>query len=202
MPAELPKLNYEYDALEPHIDKETMEIHHSKHHQGYTDKYNKAVEGTDLADKSVCEVLKNLDAVPEEIRTAVRNNGGGFCNHRIFWKIMSPNGGGQPEGKIADAINQKFGSFDKFKEEFSNAAATQFGSGWAFLVVNNGELEIVQKPNQDSPLSDGHYPLLGLDVWEHSYYLRYQNKRPEYIAAWWNVVNWQEVNKRFKKASE
>ncbi|MDP6583999.1 MAG: superoxide dismutase, partial [Anaerolineales bacterium] len=188
--AELPKLEYSYDALEPHIDKETMEIHHSKHHQGYTDKYNAAVSGTELASKSVCEVLRALDTVPEDIRTAVRNNGGGFYNHKLFWKIIGPNAGGEPTGALLDAIKAKFGSFDKFKEDFSAAAATQFGSGWAFLVVVDGELAIVAKPNQDSPLSDGQYPLMGLDVWEHSYYLRYRNKRPEYIEAWWNVVNW------------
>ena len=200
--AELPKLEYSYDALEPHIDKETMEIHHSKHHQGYTDKYNAAVSGTELASKSVCEVLRALDTVPEDIRTAVRNNGGGFYNHKLFWKIIGPNAGGEPTGALLDAIKAKFGSFDKFKEDFSAAAATQFGSGWAFLVVVDGELAIVAKPNQDSPLSDGQYPLMGLDVWEHSYYLRYRNKRPEYIEAWWNVVNWKAVEERFNKAMQ
>ncbi|MDA1197057.1 MAG: superoxide dismutase [Nanoarchaeota archaeon] len=198
----LPKLDYEYNALEPHIDAQTMEIHHSKHHQGYTDKYNAAVEGTEFADKEVCEVLKDLESVPDDIRTAVRNNGGGFCNHRLFWKIIGPNAGGEPTGSIGDAIKAKFGSFDKFKEDFSAAAATQFGSGWAFLVVNNGELEIVQKPNQDSPYSDGNYILMGIDVWEHAYYLKYQNKRPDYIAAFWNVVNWKVVDERYGKALE
>jgi Fe-Mn family superoxide dismutase len=195
---ELPKLDYEYDALEPHIDKETMEIHHSKHHQGYTDKFNAAIEGTDLADKSVCEILKDLAAVPEDIRSAVQNNGGGFCNHRIFWSILSPNGGGEPSGALAEAINKKFESFEKFKEEFSAAAATRFGSGWAWLVLNDGELEITSTANQDSPISEGKKPLLGLDVWEHAYYLKYQNKRTDYIEAFWNVVNWDEVGKRFE----
>jgi Fe-Mn family superoxide dismutase len=195
---ELPKLDYEYDALEPHIDKETMEIHHSKHHQGYTDKFNAAIEGTDLADKSVCEILKDLAAVPEDIRSAVQNNGGGFCNHRIFWSILSPNGGGEPSGALAEAINKKFESFEEFKEECSAAAATRFGSGWAWLVLNDGELEITSTANQDSPISEGKKPLLGLDVWEHAYYLKYQNKRTDYIEAFWNVVNWDEVGKRFE----
>ena len=200
--AELPKLEYSYDALEPHIDAATMEIHHSKHHQGYTDKYNVAVEGTEFQDMCVCDVLRKLDSVPEDIRKAVRNNGGGFCNHRLFWKVIGPNAGGEPTGDLMDAIKTKFGSFDKFKEDFGAAAATQFGSGWAFLVISGGELSIVQKPNQDSPLLDGQYPLLCIDVWEHSYYIRYQNRRPEYIAAWWNVVNWKAVEERYNKVMQ
>ena len=196
--AELPKLDYEYDALEPHIDKETMEIHHSKHHQGYTDKYNAAVEGTDLEKKDPEEVIKDLASVPDDIKAAVQNNGGGFVNHALFWKMLSPNGGGEPTGKLAEAITAKFTSFDKFKEEFSAAAATRFGSGWAWLVLNDGELEITSTANQDSPISEGKKPLLGLDVWEHAYYLKYQNKRPDYIEAFWNVVNWGEVARRFE----
>ncbi|MDP7115734.1 MAG: superoxide dismutase [Candidatus Woesearchaeota archaeon] len=198
MTAELPKLDYEYNALEPHIDAQTMEIHHSKHHQGYTDKFNAAVEGTDLADKDPIEIIKDLASVPEDIKGAVQNNGGGFVNHALFWKVMSPKGGGEPSGKIGDAIKAKFTSFEKFKEEFSTAAATRFGSGWAWLVVNNGELEITSTANQDSPLSDGKTPILGLDVWEHAYYLKYQNKRPDYIEAFWNVVNWDYVNQLFE----
>tara|TARA_Y100000310_G_scaffold172170_2_gene172296 strand:+ start:799 stop:1395 length:597 start_codon:yes stop_codon:yes gene_type:complete len=196
--AELPKLDYEYDALEPHIDKETMELHHSKHHQGYTDKYNAAVEGTDLEKKDPEEVIKDLASVPDDIKAAVQNNGGGFVNHALFWKMLSPNGGGEPTGKLAEAITAKFTSFDKFKEEFSAAAATRFGSGWAWLVLNDGELEITSTANQDSPISEGKKPLLGLDVWEHAYYLKYQNKRPDYIEAFWNVVNWGEVARRFE----
>ena len=195
---ELPKLDYEYNALEPHIDARTMEIHHTKHHQGYIDKLNKALEGSDLADKDVDEILKDLNSVPEDIQTAVRNNGGGHSNHSLFWKVLSPNGGGEPAGKLLEVINAKFGSFDKFKEEFSNAAGTRFGSGWAWLVVNDGELEIMSTANQDSPLSEGKTPILGLDVWEHAYYLNYQNKRPDYIAAFWNIVNWEEVGKRLE----
>ena len=195
---ELPKLDYEYNALEPHIDARTMEIHHTKHHQGYVDKLNKALEGSDLADKDVDEILKDLNSVPEDIQTAVRNNGGGHSNHSLFWKVLSPNGGGEPAGKLLEVINAKFGSFDKFKEEFSNAAGTRFGSGWAWLVVNDGELEIMSTANQDSPLSEGKTPILGLDVWEHAYYLNYQNKRPDYIAAFWNIVNWEEVGTRLE----
>ena len=195
---ELPKLDYEYNALEPHIDARTMEIHHTKHHQGYIDKLNKALEGSDLADKDVDEILKDLNSVPEDIQTVVRNNGGGHSNHSLFWKVLSPNGGGEPAGKLLEVINAKFGSFDKFKEEFSNAAGTRFGSGWAWLVVNDGELEIMSTANQDSPLSEGKTPILGLDVWEHAYYLNYQNKRPDYIAAFWNIVNWEEVGKRLE----
>ena len=201
MTFELPQLPYAYDALEPHIDKETMNIHHTKHHNTYVTNLNKALEGhEDLQNKSVEEIVANLDAVPEDIRTAVRNNGGGHANHSLFWQILSPNGGGQPTGELADAIASKFGSYDSFKEEFAKAATTRFGSGWAWLVVNNGELEVTSTLNQDNPLSEGKTPILGLDVWEHAYYLNYQNRRPEYINSFWNVVNWDEVAKRYTAA--
>ncbi|MGE7759246.1 superoxide dismutase SodA [Peribacillus sp. NPDC097895] len=201
MAFELPQLPYAYDALEPHIDKETMNIHHTKHHNTYVTNLNNALEGNqELLSKSVEEIVANLDAVPEAVRTAVRNNGGGHANHTLFWEILSPNGGGQPTGELADAITSKFGSFDSFKEEFAKAATTRFGSGWAWLAVNNGELEVTSTPNQDNPLSEGKTPLLGLDVWEHAYYLNYQNRRPEYINSFWNVVNWDEVAKRFSAA--
>ncbi|MDQ0161333.1 superoxide dismutase [Aeribacillus alveayuensis] len=201
MAFELPKLPYDYDALEPHIDKETMNIHHTKHHNTYVNNLNAALEGNEeLLSKSVEEVIANLDAVPEEKRTAVRNNGGGHANHSLFWTILSPNGGGEPSGELLEAINKKFGSFESFKAEFEKAAATRFGSGWAWLVVNNGELEVMSTPNQDSPLMEGKTPILGLDVWEHAYYLKYQNRRPEYISAFWNVVNWREVEKRYNEA--
>ncbi len=198
---ELPELPYAYDALEPTIDKETMNIHHTKHHNTYVTKLNAALEGnTDLQNKSLEDLISNLDAVPEDIRTAVRNNGGGHANHSLFWKVMSPNGGGEPTGELADKINEKFGSFDKFKEAFETAAKGRFGSGWAWLVVNNGELEITSTPNQDNPVMDGQTPILGLDVWEHAYYLKYQNRRPEYVSAFWNVVNWDEVAKNYNEA--
>ncbi|MCY7753194.1 superoxide dismutase SodA [Bacillus haynesii] len=201
MAYKLPELPYAYDALEPHIDKETMNIHHTKHHNTYVTKLNDAVAGKqDLETKSVEELVANLDAVPENIRTAVRNNGGGHANHSLFWKLLSPNGGGAPTGELAEAINSKFGSFDQFKEDFAAAAAGRFGSGWAWLVVNNGELEITSTPNQDSPLSEGKTPILGLDVWEHAYYLNYQNRRPDYIKAFWNVVNWDEVARLYSEA--
>lgn len=201
MSFELPKLPYAYDALEPHIDKETMNIHHTKHHNTYVTNLNNALAGNDaLLAKSVEEVIANLDAVPEAVRTAVRNNGGGHANHTLFWTILSPNGGGAPVGEVAEAINAKFGSFDSFKEEFAKAATTRFGSGWAWLAVNNGELEITSTPNQDSPVMEGKTPILGLDVWEHAYYLNYQNRRPDYIAGFWNVVNWDEVEKRYQAA--
>ncbi|AJO22595.1 superoxide dismutase SodA [Weizmannia coagulans] len=197
----LPQLPYAYDALEPYIDKETMNIHHTKHHNTYVTNLNKALEGhDDLASKSVEDLISDLNAVPEEIRTAVRNNGGGHANHSLFWTLLSPNGGGEPKGALLDAINSKFGSFEKFKEQFAAAAAGRFGSGWAWLVVNNGELEITSTPNQDNPLSEGKKPVLGLDVWEHAYYLKYQNRRPEYISAFWNVVNWDEVEKLYEAA--
>lgn len=198
MAYELPELPYAYDALEPHFDKETMNIHHTKHHNTYVTNLNNALEGNEeLLSKSVEELIADLDAVPEAARTAVRNNGGGHANHSLFWQLLSPNGGGQPSGALAEAIDKKFGSFDAFKEEFAKAGATRFGSGWAWLVLNNGELEITSTPNQDSPIMEGKTPLLGLDVWEHAYYLHYQNRRPDYIAAFWNVVNWDEVAKRF-----
>ncbi|MCT1903904.1 superoxide dismutase SodA [Oceanobacillus sojae] len=198
---ELPELPYAYDALEPTIDKETMNIHHTKHHNTYVTKLNDALEGhEDLQNKSVEELVADLNSVPESIRTAVRNNGGGHANHSFFWKTLSPNGGGEPAGELADKINSKFGSLDKFKEEFAAAAAGRFGSGWAWLVLNNGELEITSTPNQDSPLTEGKTPLLGLDVWEHAYYLKYQNKRPEYISAFWNVVNWDQVANNYEAA--
>jgi Fe-Mn family superoxide dismutase len=202
MPHELPKLPYPYNALEPHIDELTMTIHHTKHHQGYVNNLNAALDKhPELHQKSLEELLRGIDQVPEDIRTAVRNNGGGHHNHSLFWQIMAPNAGGEPEGKLAEAIKQTFGDFAKFKETFSNAAATRFGSGWAWLVISGGKLEVYSTPNQDSPLMEGKIPILGLDVWEHAYYLKYQNRRPEYIAAWWNVVNWPEVARRFEEAT-
>lgn len=201
MAFELPQLPYAYDALEPHIDKETMNIHHSKHHNTYVTNLNNALAGNEeLLSKSVEEVIANLDAVPEAARTAVRNNGGGHANHTLFWQILSPNGGGEPTGDLLAAINAKFGSVESFKEEFAKAATTRFGSGWAWLAVNNGELEVTSTPNQDSPLMEGKTPILGLDVWEHAYYLKFQNRRPDYISTFWNVVNWDEVSKRFAEA--
>lgn len=198
---ELPNLPYAYDALEPHFDKETMNIHHTKHHNTYITNLNAALEGhAELADKSVEELVANLNEEPEAIRTAVRNNGGGHANHTFFWTILSPNGGGQPVGELATAIEAKFGSFDAFKEEFAKAGATRFGSGWAWLVVNNGELEVTSTPNQDSPLTEGKTPVVGLDVWEHAYYLNYQNRRPDYIGAFWNVVDWNAAEKRYQEA--
>lgn len=198
---ELPELPYAYEALEPTIDKETMNIHHTKHHNTYVTNLNAALEGhADLQNKTVEELISNLNAIPEDIRTAVRNNGGGHANHSLFWKILSPNGGGEPSGELADKINEKFGSFDAFKEQFEKAAAGRFGSGWAWLVYNNGELEIMSTPNQDSPLMEGKTPLLGVDVWEHAYYLKYQNRRPEYLKAIWNVINWDEVSKNYNEA--
>lgn len=192
----LPKLPYSYDALEPHIDAKTMEIHHTKHHQAYIDKLNAAVEGTEWANLSVEELVSDLKKVPEDKRTAVRNHGGGHANHSLFWTILTPNGGGEPSGELADAIKSAFGDFASFKTKFSDAAKNQFGSGWAWLVVNGGKLEVLSMGNQDSPLSDGKTPVLGLDVWEHAYYLKYQNKRPDYVEAFWNLINWNEVGKR------
>lgn len=201
MAYELPQLPYAYDALEPHIDKETMNIHHTKHHNTYVTNLNNALAGhDDLLSKSVEELIANLDAVPESARTAVRNNGGGHANHSLFWELLSPNGGGNPSGALAEAIDAKFGGFDAFKEEFAKAATTRFGSGWAWLSVKNGELELTSAPNQDSPIMEGSTPILGLDVWEHAYYLNYQNRRPDYIGAFWNVVNWDEVSKRYESA--
>jgi superoxide dismutase, Fe-Mn family len=201
MAYKLPDLPYPYEALEPHIDARTMEIHHSKHHNTYVTNANNALEGhSDLENMDVEELLRNFNKVPEDIRTAVRNNAGGHANHDLFWKIMGPNGGGEPSGELADAIKSKFGDFNSFKDQFKTAATGRFGSGWAWLVVNNGELEITSTPNQDSPLMDGSTPILGLDVWEHAYYLKYQNLRPNYVDAWWNVVNWDEVAKRYSQA--
>lgn len=199
MAFELPKLPYAYDALEPHIDKETMEIHHTKHHNTYVTKLNDAVKGTDLESKSIEDIVKNLNSVPADIRTAVQNNGGGHYNHSLFWELLTPNAS-EPSGEVVDAISSTFGSLDKFKEEFAAAAAGRFGSGWAWLVVDNGELEIVSTPNQDNPISEGKLPILGLDVWEHAYYLNYQNRRPDYINAFWNVVNWDKVNELYQAA--
>ncbi len=198
MAFELPQLDYAYDALEPHIDARTMEIHHSKHHAGYTSKLNAAIEGTDFAGKSIEEILGSCKDSP-----AVRNNGGGFWNHSLFWSVMSPNGGGQPSGDLASAINTSFGSFDAFKDAFSAAAATQFGSGWAWLCVTNGKLEVCSTPNQDNPLMGegcGGSPILGLDVWEHAYYLNYQNRRPDYISAFFSVINWDKVSANYAAA--
>lgn len=196
----LPPLPYAFDALEPHIDKRTMEIHHGKHHQAYVTNLNNAIAGTDAENLSIEEICKNISKYP----MAVRNNGGGHYNHSLFWTILGPNAGGAPSGTIADAINSAFGSFEEFKTKFANAGATRFGSGWAWLVVNNGKLEIGSTPNQDNPLMDiaeiKGTPILGLDVWEHAYYLNYQNRRPDYIAAFWNLVNWNEVSKRFSEA--
>ncbi len=199
MAFELPKLPYAYDALEPHIDKETMEIHHTKHHNTYVTKLNDAVKGTDLESKSIEDIVKNLNSVPDDIRTAVQNNGGGHYNHSLFWELLTPNAS-EPSGEVVDTISSAFGSLDKFKEEFAAAAAGRFGSGWAWLVVDNGELAIVSTPNQDNPISEGKLPILGLDVWEHAYYLNYQNRRPDYINAFWNVVNWDKVNELYQAA--
>lgn len=201
MAFKLPDLPYAYDALEPHIDKETMTIHHTKHHNTYVTNLNKAIEGVSaLEDQSIEELVTNLNSVPENIRTAVRNNGGGHANHSLFWTLLSPNGGGAPTGELADAIEKELGGFEKFKSDFAAAAAGRFGSGWAWLVVNNGKLEITSTPNQDSPLTEGKTPILGLDVWEHAYYLNYQNRRPDYISAFWNVVNWDEVARLYSEA--
>jgi Fe-Mn family superoxide dismutase len=200
MSFEVPNLPYAHDALEPHIDKQTMEIHHGKHHQAYTTNLNNAINGTDLAGKSIEALMADVS----KYGAAVRNNGGGFFNHNLFWEVMSPNGGGVPTGAVAEAINAAFGSFDAFKEEFSKAAATRFGSGWAWLIVKDGKLHVTSTPNQDNPLMDvaevKGTPILGLDVWEHAYYLKYQNKRPDYVGAFFNVINWAEVNKRFEAA--
>jgi Fe-Mn family superoxide dismutase len=199
MPFTLPPLPYAFDALEPHIDKMTMEIHHGKHHNAYVTNLNKALESApELAGKTLEELLaNNLAAVPEAIKTAVRNNGGGHANHTLFWSLMGPNAGGAPVGNLAQAITGAFGGFDAFKEKFGAAAATRFGSGWAWLIKADGKLEIASTPNQDTPLMEGKFPVIGLDVWEHAYYLKYQNRRPDYIGAWWNVVNWAEAEKRF-----
>lgn len=202
MAYELPPLPYPNSALEPHIDAQTMEIHHDKHHQAYITNLNKALgSNADLASRPIDELIKNMDAVPENIRTAVRNNGGGHSNHTFFWNIMGPNGSGAPTGEVADAIKETFGSFEALQEKINAAGAARFGSGWAWLVVSKDKkLEVISTPNQDSPIMDGHTPVLGVDVWEHSYYLKYQNKRPDYLKAWWNTVNWEAVNKHYTAA--
>jgi Fe-Mn family superoxide dismutase len=202
MAHQLPNLPYAFDGLEPSIDARTMEIHHGKHHAGYVSKLNAALDGhADLSAKPVEELLAGIQTLPDAIRTAVRNNGGGHANHSLFWSVMSPNGGGEPGGALADAINKAFGDFATFQKQFSASAAGRFGSGWAWLVVAGGSLAVESTPNQDSPIMEGKVPILGLDVWEHAYYLKYQNRRPEYIEAWWDVVNWDEVAKRFAQAS-
>jgi superoxide dismutase, Fe-Mn family len=200
MAYDVPQLQYDYDALEPHIDEATMRVHHDKHHQAYVDKVNAALEGTDWADKAIEDVIRNLSQVPEDKRTAVRNNGGGHLNHTLFWVSMSPDGGGEPEGELGDAIGSAFGSFDDFKGRMKDAGVNQFGSGWAWLVHDGSGLAIVSTANQDNPLTDGRTPLLGVDVWEHAYYLKYQNRRPDYIDAWWNTVDWSTVAERLRAA--
>ena len=200
MAFEVPPLPYAPDALEPHIDAQTMSLHHDKHHQAYVDKLNAALEGTEFADSSIEDIIANLDAIAEDKRTAVRNNGGGHLNHSLFWKSMSPDGGGAPEGDLAAAIDSAFGSFDAFKEQFEAAGVGQFGSGWAWLVLDGGELAITSTPNQDNPVTDGKTPLLGNDVWEHAYYITYRNRRPEYLKAWWAVVDWDKVAERYSAA--
>lgn len=201
MAHQLPELPYAKDALEPHIDAQTMEIHHGRHHAAYVNNLNAALEGNaDLSGKSLEDLLANLDSVPENIRTAVRNNGGGHANHTLFWNTLSPNGGGVPTGELASAIDSAFGSFDSFKEQFAKAATTRFGSGWAWLIVDGRKLAITSTPNQDTPVMEGKTPILGLDVWEHAYYLKYQNKRPDYINAFWNVVNWDAVSNLYAAA--
>jgi len=201
MAYEVPPLPYDYAALEPHIDEQTMRLHHDKHHQAYVDKANGALEGTEWADKPIEEVIANLDALPADKKGPVRNNGGGHLNHSLFWESMSPDGGGAPSGDLGSAIDAAFGSFDAFKEQFEAAGVGQFGSGWAWLVLDGGSLKITSTPNQDSPISSGATPLVGNDVWEHAYYLKYQNKRPDYLKAWWNVVNWDKVAERYAAAS-
>jgi superoxide dismutase, Fe-Mn family len=196
MPHQLPALPYDFGALEPHIDAQTMQIHHGKHHQTYVTNLNNALDKhSELHGKSLDDLMRGLSSVPEDIRTAVRNNGGGHWNHSLFWKLMAPNAGGAPTGVVADAINSSFGGFDKFKEQFAAAGVGRFGSGWAWLVAAPGKLEIVSTPNQDNPLMDGKHAILGVDVWEHAYYLKYQNRRADYLTAWWNVVNWAEVGR-------
>ncbi len=201
MAFEVPPLPYAPDALEPHIDAQTMSIHHDKHHQAYVDKLNAALEGTEHADASIEDIIANLDAIPEDKRGPVRNNGGGHYNHSLFWPTMSPDGGGTPDGDLGAAIDAAFGSFDAFKEKFEAAGVGQFGSGWAWLVLDGGALAVTSTPNQDNPLSSGMTPLLGNDVWEHAYYLKYQNKRPDYLKAWWNTVDWSEVGRRYSAAA-
>mgnify|MGYP001454456675 FL=1 len=200
MAYEVPDLPYAYDALEPHIDEATMKVHHDKHHQAYVDKANAALEGTEWADKDVEDVLKNLGSLPADKQGPVRNNAGGHYNHSLFWEMLSPDGGGAPSGELAEAIDAAFGSFDDFKEAFKNGGIGQFGSGWVWLVTDGNGVEVVSTPNQDSPISDGKTPLLGADVWEHAYYLKYQNRRPDYLDAFWNVVNWDYVAERYAAA--
>ena len=200
MAFELPKLSYAYDALEPHIDAKTMEIHHTKHHNTYVTNLNAAVEGTEYASKDLNELISNIDALPANIQTAVRNNGGGHANHSLFWEVIAPGGSNTPVGEVAAAIDAKFGSFEAFKEEFAKAATTRFGSGWAWLIVDGEGVAVTSTPNQDSPVMEGKTPILGLDVWEHAYYLNYQNRRPDYIAGFWNVVNWDVVEAKFQAA--
>jgi Fe-Mn family superoxide dismutase len=197
---EVPPLPYDYNALEPTIDEQTMQLHHDKHHQAYVDKANDAVAGTEWEGKPVEEVLKNLSSLPDDKQTVFRNNGGGHANHTLFWESMSPDGGGEPSGELADAINDAFGSFDAFKEQFEANGVAQFGSGWTWLVLDGGRLELQKSANQDNPVLNGQTPLLGNDVWEHAYYLKYQNRRPEYLKAWWNVVNWDKVAERYSAA--
>lgn len=196
----LPELPYPYDALEPHIDAKTMEIHHSKHHNGYVTKVNAAIAGTEFESKTVEELVSDLDSLPGSIRNAVRNNGGGHANHSLFWTVMKQGGGGKPTGELAEAIDSSFGSFDNFKEQFATAAATRFGSGWAWLVVSDGKLAVESTGNQDNPLMEGRTPILGVDVWEHAYYLNYQNRRPDYVEAFFHVINWDEVARRYAAA--
>jgi Fe-Mn family superoxide dismutase len=200
MPYEVPPLPYDYAALEPHIDEQTMHLHHDKHHQAYVDNANKALEGTEWADKPVEEVLQSLGSLPEDKQAPVRNNAGGHYNHSLFWEIMGPGGGGEPTGALADAISSTFGGLDELKAQVNDAGVKRFGSGWSWLVVDGGKLAITSTPNQDTPLSDGQTPILGIDVWEHAYYLKYQNRRPEYLQAWWNVVSWDAVQQRFESA--
>jgi Fe-Mn family superoxide dismutase len=201
MSYEVPPLPYDYAALEPHIDEQTMRLHHDKHHQAYVDKANGALDGTEHEGKPIEEVIANLSSLPDDIKGVVRNNGGGHLNHSLFWESMSPDGGGEPSGDLASAIDDAFGSFDAFKEQFEAAGANQFGSGWAWLVVDGGALKVRSTANQDNPVTDGQTPLLGNDVWEHAYYLKYNNRRPEYLKAWWNVVNWDKVAERYGAAS-
>jgi len=200
MPFEVPPLPYPYDALEPHIDEQTMRIHHDKHHQAYVDNANKALEGTDWADRSAEDVLRAIDQVPQDKRTAVQNNAGGHANHSLFWEIMGPGEGGEPDGELRTALEQAFGDFGSFRDTVTQNGVTRFGSGWSWLVWDGAALQAYSTANQDSPLMQGHVPLLGIDVWEHAYYLKYQNRRPDYLAAWWNVVNWPEVARRFSEA--
>jgi superoxide dismutase, Fe-Mn family len=200
MPLTLPDLPYDHAALEPTIDEQTMRIHHGKHHQAYVDNANKALEGTEWADRDPDEILRSLDSVPEDVRTAVRNNVGGHVNHTLFWEIMKPGGGGSPSGALAEAIESTFGGVEELKAQVNDAGVKRFGSGWSWLVLDGGSLAVVSTPNQDNPLNEGRTPILGVDVWEHAYYLRYQNRRPDYLAAWWDVVNWDAVAQRYEQA--